>query len=102
MQKELGNQKGEEASIMKITKRNGLITVFDDEKIVNSILKASNDAKGEQISKAIAENIAGDVFTRLTAENDIITTADVRTCVCQVLTERGYTGTAKAYSEFRK
>ena len=87
---------------MKITKRNGNVTMYDDEKVVNSILKADKTAGGEGITAAIAASIAGDVFSRLTAENEIITTSEVRNCVFEVLNERGYVKTAKAYSEYQK
>ena len=87
---------------MKITKRNGNMTMYDDEKIVNSILKANQDISGEEITRAAAVNIADKVFSRLTKENEIIATKDVRDCVYEILTERGYPKTAKAYAEYKK
>ena len=87
---------------MKITKRNGNITVYDDEKITQSILKANAEIPGEAIPEAVAANIAECVFSRLTEENDIITTADVRKGVEALLIERGLPETAKAYSEYKK
>ena len=71
---------------MKITKRNGNMTMYDDEKI----------------TRAVAVNIADRVFSRLTKENEIIATKDVRDCVYEILTERGYPKTAKAYAEYKK
>ena len=87
---------------MKITKRNGNMTMYDDEKIVNSILKANQDISGEEITRAVAVNIADNVFSRLTKENEIIATKDVRDCVYEILIERGYPKTAKAYAEYKK
>ncbi len=87
---------------MKITKRNGNVTLYDDEKVANSILKANGDTTGEPMSKGVAENIADDVFSRLTEENEIITTKEIRDCVMQILKERGFEETAKAYGEFKK
>ena len=87
---------------MKITKRNGKLTMYDDEKVVNSILKANRDVSGEAITEAVAVNIADEVFSRLTAENEIITTKEIRDNVCAVLTERGFSKTAKAYTEYKK
>jgi transcriptional regulator NrdR family protein len=87
---------------MKITKRNGNTTMYDDEKVVNSILKANQDISGEEITRAVAVNIADKVFSRLTKENEIIATKDVRDCVYEILTERNYTKTAKAYAEYKK
>ena len=52
---------------MKITKRNGNLTMYDDEKVVNSILKANRDVSGEEITRAVAVNIADEVFSSLTA-----------------------------------
>ena len=87
---------------MKITKRNGNLTVYDDEKVVNSILKANKGISGEEITKPAAVSIADEVFSRLTAENEIITTKDVRDSVYAILTERDYPKTAKAYTEYKK
>ena len=87
---------------MKITKRNGNMTMYDDEKIVNSILKANQAISGEEITRAVAVNIADKVFSRLTKENEIIATKDVRDCGYEIRTERGYPKTAKAYAEYKK
>ena len=87
---------------MKITKRNGNLTMYDDEKVVNSILKANRDVSGEEITRAVAVNIADEVFSRLTAEKEIITTKDVRDSVYAILTERDCPKTAKAYAEYKK
>ena len=86
---------------MKITKRNGNITMYDDEKVVKSILKANGDTK-ENMTEAAAADIAAVVFARLTAENEIISTKEIRDCVMAVLAENGYVQTANAYEEYKK
>ena len=87
---------------MKITKKNGLVCLFDDGKVVRSILKACADTEGERISEKMAGALADEVFERLTAQHDIITTADVRACVFALLRERGFPKTAESYRGFRK
>ena len=87
---------------MKITKKNGTISVFDDEKIVKSILRANAEVPEETIEEAEAAAIADEVFSRLTDESEIIATADVRTCVERILRERGLPETARHYMEYRK
>ncbi len=87
---------------MKITKRNGMVCLFDDEKVARSILKANADADTETISPALAQAIANEVFARLTREQEIITTADVRASVFDLLLEQGLPETAKCYMEFGK
>ena len=87
---------------MKITKKNGMVCLFDDEKVVKSILKASMDTDGEPISRKMAEALADEVFTRLTARHEIITTADTRACVYALLRERGFPKTAESYQNFKK
>ena len=86
---------------MKITKRNGSIVLFDDEKVKNSILKANAETGEEEISEKVAAAMADDVFSRLTESCEIITTADVRKCVYDLLCERGFPKTARLYVEFR-
>ena len=87
---------------MKITKRNGTITVYDDEKVMKSILKANADAEEEKISEKEAEAMAFDVFNKLIDENEIITTKEIRECVYALLCEKGYPETARSYAEFKK
>ena len=87
---------------MKITKRNGNVVVYDDEKIVRSIMKANAGAGERGLTKAAAEDIAADVFRKLTAESDIIATKDVRECVYDLLQKRGFPKTAKCYAEYKK
>ena len=87
---------------MKITKRNGNVSIYDDEKVTNSILKANAEIPQETISAAVAAAIADEVFARLTRENDIISTQDVKDCVYAVLLKRGLRQTAKHYMAFQK
>ena len=53
---------------MKVTKRNGTLVVYDDEKIIRSILRANADTRGEHLSEKAAAYIAGAVFARLSAQ----------------------------------
>lgn len=87
---------------MKITKKNGTISMYDDEKVVKSILNANADIPGESISPAVAEAFANAVFNRLTSRFSVITTADVRECVIDLLQEKGYVGTAACYRDYLK
>ena len=87
---------------MKITKRNGTISVYDDEKVVRSILNANVNVAGETISPALAAALANEVFNRLTKQNEIITTAEVRAYTFAHLQEKGLPGTANRYMEYRK
>lgn len=85
---------------MKITKKNGNITMYDDQKVVSSILKA-NAGTSEKIPDKVAAAMADDVFAQLTEGSEIITTKEIRDCVYQILLDRGYTETAKRYIEYK-
>lgn len=87
---------------MKITKRNGNITVYDDERIIRSILRANAEVPIEELTEARAARIADIAFARLTAEYDIITTADIRQCVYEILMDQGLRQTAEHYMNYRK
>lgn len=87
---------------MKITKKNGRVVVYDDEKVVKSILKANIDAMTEELSRKKAQILADEVFQRLTAEKNIISTGDVRAYTAAILREKGYPKTAKCYEEFKR
>lgn len=87
---------------MMITKRNGLVCLFDDEKVARSILKACGDTEHETVSPAVAEAMANEVFARLTARHEVITTAEVRACVYALLREKELPETARCYMEFNK
>ena len=87
---------------MKITKRNGNISIYDDDKVAAGILKANAEVPLEELTKAEAYNIAEEVLNRLTAEEDIISTADIRACVYTILLERNLPVTAQHYMEYIK
>jgi len=87
---------------MKITKRNGNIVLFDDEKVKKSILKANAEVGGETISEKTAGIMADEVFDSLTKEREIIQTAEVRAYVYALLKERGYPKTAETYWLYKK
>ena len=87
---------------MYITKKNGKVQVYDDEKVVRSILKANVDSMTEEMSRKKAQVIAGEVFERLTASKDIISTEDVRTCTAAILREKGYPKTADCYVAYNR
>ncbi len=87
---------------MKITKKNGTVSLYDDEKVRNSILKANAGIPGESISPAQAAAFADTVFGRLTGRYSVITTADVRECVIALLQEKGFAVTAACYRYYLK
>ena len=49
-----------------------------------------------------AFDITYDVFSRLTDENEIITTQEVRDCINEVLCERGLLETARRYADYKE
>jgi len=87
---------------MKITKKNGTISLYDDEKVVKSILNANAGIPQEAITPAMAAALADQVFAVLTARYEIITTAEVRACVFDLLNKKGLRATAKRYMEYVK
>ncbi len=87
---------------MHITKKNGRVQVYDDDKVVRSILKANVDAMTEDMNRRKAQVIADEVFAKLTAEKDIISTEDVRTCTAALLRKKGYPKTAECYEKYRQ
>ena len=87
---------------MKITKRNGTLRVYDDERVVRSILRANTEVENETMSKSTAGHLADEVFARLTERGSIITTQDVRQVVYTLLREKGYPQTARHYMDFKK
>ena len=87
---------------MKVTKKNGKVVLFDDEKVVRSILKANAEVPGEAMMRKTAQRYANEVFDRLTEQSEIISTDDVRRCVAEVLREKGRPQTAEHYLGFKK
>ena len=71
----------------------GLVKDKDHEKFEFEI-----DAPGEELSEKAAAYIAGAVFARLSGEDDLFSTGDVRACVYKTLREKGYFLTAEKYS----
>jgi len=86
---------------MKITKRNGNIVFYDDEKVVGSIMRA-NEGTGEEITPKQAEFLADAVLGRLIKEHSIVTTEMISDGVYEALKEKDLWYTAKAYKEFKK
>ena len=62
---------------MKIAKRNGNLVFYDDEKVVNSIMRA-NEGTGEEITPKQAEFLADAVLGRLIRNHSIVTTQMIR------------------------
>ena len=87
---------------MKITKKNGNVVVYDDEKVINSILKANAGVQGEEIGRKKAAVLANDVFARGTDRHDVISTQDVRDCTAAILREKGYPKTAENYLNYKR
>ena len=87
---------------MKITKRNGSIVLFDDEKVKNSILKANACVAGETLSAKKAGAIANEAFDSLMKEREMVMTAEVRAYIYALLKEKGYPKTAEAYWTYKK
>jgi ATP cone domain. len=87
---------------MKITKKNGNVVIYDDEKVINSILKANAGMIGEALDRKRAAVLADAVFHRLTEKNDVIRTQDVRSCVAELLREKGLPKTAESYLAYKK
>lgn len=86
---------------MKITKRNGNLVIYDDEKLVTSILKANSETD-EELTTGAAAYLSDVVIGRLAKEHDIITTALIRDGVCRALIERGLPMTAQRYRDYIK
>ena len=86
---------------MRITKRNGNPVIYDDDKLVSSILKANRETD-EELSPAAAAYLSDVVIGRLAKEHDIITTALIRAGVTRALRERGLPMTAQKYRDFSK
>ena len=87
---------------MEITKKNGRVMLFDDEKVVRSILKANAEVPNEAMMRKHAQGIASEVFRRLSERSEIITTAEIRDCVAKILREKGKPQTAEHYLAYKK
>lgn len=87
---------------MKIAKKNGNLTLYDDEKIITSILRANAEVAEEVLSRNTASYMADDIFERLTEEKEIISTQEIRDSVYAILCEKGYPLTAEHYMEYKR
>ena len=87
---------------MKVTKKNGNIVLFDDDKVIRSMLRANADTEEETLSESAAAYIAGEVVARLAKERVLLTTQDVRQCVNDMLIQKGLPETAKMYMQYHK
>ena len=87
---------------MKVTKRNGKVVLYDDDKVASSIVWANGRTSEEIITIKTGKRIADEVFKRLTGEKDMITTEEIRNCVSAVLIEMGYPKTAENYVNYKK
>ena len=86
---------------MKVTKRNGNLVIYDDQKLVSSILRANSETD-EELSTNAAAYLSDVVIGRLAKEHDIITTALIRDGVYRALLEKGLPMTAQKYRDFSK
>ncbi len=86
---------------MKIMKRFGNTVLYDDEKIVKSIMKA-NAETDEELPESAAAYMADAVLGRLVKEYDTITTDHIRQGVYRALIEKGLIMTARHYMEYSK
>ncbi len=86
---------------MKITKRNGNIVIYDDEKVVNSIMRA-NMGTDEALTTKQAEYMADAVLGRLIKNNSIVTTQMISDGVYEALQEKDLWLTARNYREYKK
>jgi len=85
---------------MYITKKDGRIVIFDNEKITNSILRANAGNDHEKLSPKRAAVLAEKVFELVVSENEVISTADVNRAVLRVLRENELPSTAESYESY--
>ena len=87
---------------VQIIKRNGNSVLYDDQKIIKSILTANSHSEDvNTITENTAASIATEVMSDLAENSAIVTTAEIRDGVYRVLCERGYEATAKSYIEYK-
>ena len=86
---------------MKISKRSGSMVMYDDEKVVRSIMKANEETE-EPLTQKAAEFLADAVVGRLIKNNSFVTTEMIREGIYEALKERGLWLTAKQYKEYKK
>ena len=86
---------------MKISKRSGSMVMYDDEKVVKSIMNANEETE-EPLTQKAAEFLADAVLGRLIKNNSFVTTEMIREGIYEALKERGLWLTAKQYKEYKK
>ena len=86
---------------MKISKRSGSMVMYDDEKVVRSIMKANEETE-EPLTQKAAEFLADAVLGRLIKNNSFVTTEMIREGIYEAPKERGLWLTAKQYKEYKK
>ncbi len=87
---------------MIITKKNGTTVLYDDERIIRSIMRANAEVPLERMTEKQAAVIAAEAVKRILAESEILTTADLRGAVYALLGEKGFRQTAEHYMNYRK
>ena len=89
--------------IKAIRKRDGRVTPFDEEKIVQAIYKAAKSVGGRDyaLAKKLAEQVLAQLSERL-AENEIPEIEQIQDAVEKALIESGHARTAKAYILYRQ
>jgi len=92
-----------ETTVKEITKRDGRIVKFDQEKVTNAIFKAAQAVGGKD--RGLAEQLSDEVARLLEEKYDGHTTPtveEVQDLVEKVLIESGHARTAKAYIIYRQ
>ncbi len=90
------------ADVSKITKRDGRIVDFDQNKVANAILKAvaAVGQKDGEIAEKISDQVVGVINRRF--EGRIPSVEDVQNAVEETLIKNGYADVAKAYILYRQ
>jgi len=90
------------ADVSKITKRDGRIVGFDQNKVTNAILKAvaAVGQKDGEIAEKISDEVVGAINRRF--EGRIPSVEDVQNAVEEALIKSGYADVAKAYILYRQ
>ncbi|MBR5093537.1 MAG: hypothetical protein IK095_00445 [Oscillospiraceae bacterium] len=87
---------------MKITKRNGKVVLYDDEKLARSILRANAEVPEEELSPKAALALADEAFDVAVHGRSIVCTEDIRAATFAILREKGYPRTAEHYLDYEK
>ena len=73
---------------MKVTKRNGNMVIYDDQKNIKSILKANAEVACETISEKAAAATVGQTFSKLADTGTIIRADELRVSTQKKLREK--------------